>query len=76
MAGSKLGFSRAIRGQLRVKLGQTRSKLPKISKKLRFDVKLWKVMFCEGFDLVWPSVNLRLAKGISVILAKKVLCVL
>ena len=52
-------------------LGQTWLKLPKISEKFEFDVKLWKVLFCEGFDLIWPLVNPRLTRCILVILAEK-----
>ena len=51
-------------------LGQTWLKLPKISEKFEFDVKLWKVLFCAGFDLIWPLVNPRLTRCILVILAE------
>ena len=51
--------------------GQTWSKLPKIFKKLKFDVKLWKVKFWGDFDLVWLSSNLGLTRGILVILVEK-----
>ena len=67
MAESKLGFL----GPPRSTPGQIWSKLLKISEKLRFEVKLWKMLFCEGFDFIWPSVNLRLTRGILVILAEK-----
>ena len=50
---------------------QTWSKLLKISKEFGFDVKLWKVLFCKDFDLVWPLVNPGLTRGILVILAEK-----
>ena len=49
-------------------LGQTWSKLLKISEKLGFDIKPWKMLFFEDIDLVWPLVNPGLTKGI---LAKK-----
>ena len=49
-------------------LGQIWSKLPKVSEKLGFDVKLLKMFFCEDFDLIWPPVNPGLTRGI---LAKK-----
>ena len=52
-------------------LGQTWSKLLKISEEIRFDIKPWKMLFCEDFDLVWPLVNPRLTMGILVILAGK-----
>ena len=55
MAWSKLGFL----GPLGLTPGQTWSNQEKISEKLGFDVKLWKILFCEGFDLVWPSVKPR-----------------
>ena len=51
---SILGFLGPIRSQLRVKFGQTWSKFLKISKELEFDIKPWKMLFCEDFDLVWP----------------------
>ena len=51
--------------------GQTWSKLPKIFKKLKFDVKLWKVKFWGDFDLVWLSANLGLTKGVLIILAER-----
>ena len=72
MARSKLEFL----GLVRVNSESTWSKLLKFSEMLGFDLKLWKVLFCKGFDLVWPSVNPRLTRGILVILAKKVLWVL
>ena len=50
---------------------QTWSKLLKISEGLKFDIKPWKMLFCEDFDLIWPSVNPRLTRGIFVILAEK-----
>ena len=50
---------------------QTWSKLPKIFMELGFDIKLWKMLFCENFNLVCPLVNLRLTRGILVILAEK-----
>ena len=39
--------------------GQTRSKLLKIFEKLGFGVKLWKTLFSESLDLVWPLVKPR-----------------
>ena len=65
MTKSKLGFLGPVENQLKVNL----VKVAKISEKLGFDVKLWKVLFYEGFDFVWPSVNPWLTKGILVILA-------
>ena len=50
---------------------QTWSKLLKISKELGFDIKPRKMLFCEDFDHVWPSINLELNKGILVILGEK-----
>ena len=50
---------------------QTWSKLPIFSKELGFDIKPWKMLFYDDFDLVWPLVNPGLTKGILVILAKK-----
>ena len=44
------------RDWLHVKLGQS---LLKISEKLRFEVKLWKMLFCESSDHVWPFIELR-----------------
>ena len=67
MTGSKLGFL----GPSRIDFGSNLVKVVKISEKLKFDVKLWKMLFCEGFDLVWPWSNLRSTKGILVILTKK-----
>ena len=51
--------------------GQTWSKLLKISEELGFDIKPWKILFGENFDLVWPLVNPRFTKSILVILAEK-----
>ena len=65
MTKSKLGFLGPVENQLQVNL----VKVAKISEKLGFDVKLWKVLFYEGFDFVWPLVNPWLTKGILVILA-------
>ena len=31
------------------------SNLLKISETLGFEVKLWKTLFCESLDLIWPS---------------------
>jgi len=42
----KIRVFRLTLGRLQVKLGQTQSKLLKISEKLGFDVKLWKTLFC------------------------------
>ena len=56
--------SRAHRCQLRVKLGQIWLKLLKNCEELGFDIKPWKILFCENFDLVWPSVKPRLTRGI------------
>jgi len=44
-AGSKLGFL----GPLGIDF---KSNLLKFSEKLGFDVKIWKMLFCEAFDLV------------------------
>ena len=69
-------FSTRSNGQIKIMVSRARrestwSKLPKISEKLRFNAKLWKVLFYDGFDLIWPSVNPRLTKGILVILVEK-----
>ena len=48
-----IGFNPlGLLGPSKVDLGQTWSKLLKIFEKLGFDVKLWKLLFCEDFDLV------------------------
>ena len=70
-ARSKLGFPRPVESQLRVKPSKTWPKLPKISERLEFDEKLWKVIFWGDFDLVWLSSNLGLTRGILVILVEK-----
>ena len=64
MARSKLGFLR-LSG---VNSGQTWSNLLKISKELEFDINHEKCFFFfgEDFDLIWPSVNLGLTRGILV----------
>ena len=67
MTGSKLGFL----GPAKVNFESTWSNLPKIFEKLEFDVKLWKLLFCESFDFIWPSVDLGLTTSVLVILAKK-----
>ena len=56
--GSKLGFL----GPLGIDF---RSNLLKFSEKLEFDVKIWKILFCEAFDLVRPLVKLRVDWGHS-----------
>ena len=65
--GSKLWFL----GPFGVNFGSNLVKWLKISKKLGFDEKLWKVLFCVDFNIVWPSVNPRLTRGILVILTRK-----
>ena len=60
-----------ISDRLWVKLNQTWPKLLKISEKLGFGAKLWKMLFCECLDLVWPTIKLGLTRGILVILAEK-----
>ena len=62
---------RVSRAHLESTLGQTWSKLLKISEELGFDIKPWKMLFSEDFDLVWPLVNPRLTRGILIILARK-----
>ena len=59
----KIRFSGTPESQLWVKLGQSLLKLTKISNKLKFDVKSWKMMFWGGFDKLWLLVNPRLTKG-------------
>ena len=62
---------RGFRAHQESTLGQTWSKLPKIFEKLRFDVKLWKVIFWRDFYLVWLSDNLGLTMSVLVILAER-----
>ena len=47
----KIRVFRPTQDWFQVKFGQTWSKLSKLSMKLGFDVKLWKILFSEGFDL-------------------------
>ena len=63
----KIWVSRARRKLTSGQFGQSCQNL----QKAWFDVKLWKVLLCEGFDLVWPTVNLRLTRHNLVILAEK-----
>ena len=60
MTGSRLGFFEAHHESTP---SQIWSKLLKISKELKFDIKSWKMLFCEDFDIVWPLVKPRVDKG-------------
>ena len=60
--------TRVFRAHQELTPGQTWSKLLKIFKEIVFDIKPRKRFFCEDFD---PLVNLRLTRGILVILAEK-----
>ena len=62
---------RVSRGHQESTLGQTWSNLLKIFEEVGFDIKSWKMLFCEYFNIVWPLVNPGLTRGILVILAKK-----
>ena len=63
----------STRDQLWVKLGQTQSKLLKISEKLRFEVKCEKCHFVRVRTMFDFWLNLGLTRDIFVILEEKVI---
>ena len=52
-------------------LGQSWSKLTKISDNLKFDIKTWRMLFWDDFDQFWPLVNPGMIRGILVNLTWK-----
>ena len=62
----KIRFLGTSGSQPQVKLGQSLLKLTKISNKLKFDVKSWKMMFWGGFEQLGLLVNPGLTRGILV----------